>query len=81
MQEKYMRDMESLLQNEKEEKNVLLEKAEQLQKRNASLEHEHSEMLAENERLEEMLDIKTEEIAELKKEMLRGLDHKNKCEN
>lgn len=38
-------------------------------------------MLVENERLEEMLDIKTEEIEELKKEMLRCLDHKNKCEN
>ena len=38
-------------------------------------------MLSENERLEEMLEIKAEEIAELKKEMLRCLDHKNKCEN
>lgn len=34
-----MRDMEALLQTEKEEKNVLLEKADQLQKRNGSLEH------------------------------------------
>lgn len=38
-------------------------------------------MIAENERLEEMMEIKTEEIVELKKEMLRCLDHKNKCEN
>jgi hypothetical protein len=51
-----------------------------MEKRNAVILQENLELIAENERLEEMLEIKVEEITEIKKEMLGYIDHKNKCE-
>jgi hypothetical protein len=44
LQEKYMRDMESMLQAEKDEKSVLLERMQQMEQRMANLQQENIDM-------------------------------------